>query len=44
MAVRSLTQREGEHLIAGIQTALNEKVDAVVSFYQSGGMESHGKS
>ena len=34
----ALTQREGEHLIAGIQTALNEKVDAVVSFYQSGGM------
>jgi acetyl-CoA carboxylase carboxyl transferase subunit beta len=34
----ALTQREGEHLTAGIQQALNEKVDAVVSFYQSGGM------
>ena len=34
----ALTQREGEHLIAGIQRALDEKVDAVVSFYQSGGM------
>ena len=34
----ALTNREGEHLIAGIQKALNEKVDAVVSFYQSGGM------
>ena len=34
----AMTQREGEHLIAGIQRALNEKVDAVVSFYQSGGM------
>ena len=34
----ALTNREGEHLIAGIQKALNDKVDAVVSFYQSGGM------
>ena len=34
----ALTQREGEHLIAGIQNALDEKVDAVVSFCQSGGM------
>ena len=34
----ALTQREGEHLLAGIQKALDEKVDAVVSFYQSGGM------
>jgi acetyl-CoA carboxylase carboxyl transferase subunit beta len=34
----ALTQREGEHLIAGIQKALDDKVDAVVSFYQSGGM------
>ena len=34
----AMTQREGEHIIAGIQRALNEKVDAVVSFYQSGGM------
>lgn len=34
----ALTQREGEHLIAGIQKALDEKVDAVISFYQSGGM------
>lgn len=34
----ALTQREGEHLISGIQKALDEKVDAVVSFYQSGGM------
>ncbi len=34
----ALTQREGEHLIAGIQKALDNKVDAVVSFYQSGGM------
>ena len=34
----ALTQREGEHLIVGIQKALNEKVDAVISFYQSGGM------
>ena len=34
----AMTQREGEHLITGIQRALNEKVDAVVSFYQSGGM------
>ncbi len=38
----SLTQREGEHLISGIQTALDEKVDAVVSFYQSGGMNVTG--
>ncbi len=38
----SLTQREGEHLINGIQTALDEKVDAVVSFYQSGGMNVTG--
>ena len=34
----ALTQREGEHLVAGIQKALDDKVDAVVSFYQSGGM------
>jgi acetyl-CoA carboxylase beta subunit len=34
----AMTQREGEHLITGIQRALNEIVDAVVSFYQSGGM------
>jgi len=38
----SLTQREGEHLISGIQTALDDKVDAVVSFYQSGGMNVTG--
>ena len=38
----SLTQREGEHLINGIQTALDEKVDAVVSFYRSGGMNVTG--
>jgi len=38
----ALTQREGEHLIAGIQKALDDKVDAVVSFYQSGGMSVTG--
>ena len=38
----SLTQREGEHLVRGIQTALDEKVDAVISFYQSGGMNVTG--
>ena len=38
----ALTQREGEHLLAGIQKALDEKVDAVVSFYQSGGMSVTG--
>ena len=42
MGGSSLTQREGEHLLAGIQKALDEKVDAVVSFYQSGGMNVTG--
>ena len=42
MGGSSLTQREGEHLLAGIQKALDEQVDAVVSFYQSGGMNVTG--
>lgn len=34
----AMTQRENEHILVGIQTALDEKYDAAISFYQSGGM------
>ena len=33
-----MTPRENEQLLSGIQKALDEKVDGVISIYQSGGM------
>ena len=38
----AMTIRESEHLLVAMQTALDEKVDAFVSFYQSGGMNVTG--
>ena len=34
----AMTPRENEQLMSGIQKALDEKVDGVISIYQSGGM------
>ena len=34
----AMTPRENEQLLSGIQKALDEKVDGVISIYQSGGM------
>ncbi len=34
----AMTPRENEQLLSGIQKALEEKVDGVISIYQSGGM------
>ncbi len=34
----AMTPRENEQLLSGIQMAMDEKVDAVISIYQSGGM------
>ena len=38
----AMTLRESEHLLTAIQTAIDKKVDAFVSFYQSGGMNVTG--
>ena len=38
----AISLREAEHLLTGMQYALDKKVDAFISFYSSGGMDVKG--
>ena len=38
----TISLRESEHLLAGMQYAIDNKVDAFISFYSSGGMDVKG--